>query len=101
MSVERKDTVNPEKIVIEGQIEELVREVVRICFSEREYMIIQHRFELDDCEILPWWKLGETLGISRERVRQIEVEANRKVKRALWKRGCYSYFETTINYKKP
>nr|DAX83487.1 MAG TPA: DNA-directed RNA polymerase subunit sigma [Caudoviricetes sp.] len=101
MSVERKDAVDPEKIVIEGQIEELVREVVCICFSELEYMIIQHRFEFDDCEILPWWKLGETLGISRERVSQIEVEANRKVKRELWKRGCYSYFETTTNYKKP
>ena len=49
--------------------------------SEREQYIIRHRIMADDPMTLQ--ELGDTFHISRERVRQIESEALRKLKEDL------------------
>jgi len=51
------------------------------CLSEKERYIIHHRFLAQ--ETLTLRELGERIGISRERVRQLEVRAKGKLKKAL------------------
>eukprot|EP00741_Cyanophora_paradoxa_P004970 tig00000842_g4820.t1 len=64
---------------------ELMRESVARtlakALSEREYMVLRMRFGLDDGEPKTLNQVGETLGVTRERVRQIEMKALRKLRR--------------------
>ena len=48
--------------------------------SEREKLVLQMRFGLGDGHVYPLEKIGETLGLTRERVRQIEALALRKLR---------------------
>ena len=51
--------------------------------NPRESTILRMRFGLDDCEPRTLKEIGEALGLTRERVRQIEAEALRKMHRSL------------------
>lgn len=48
--------------------------------TPREKIVLQMRFGLGDGHQYPLAKVGEVLGVTRERVRQIEVEALRKLR---------------------
>lgn len=55
--------------------------------TEKERSIIQHRFGLDDNAAETLEEVGDRLGITRERVRQIQVNALKKLKLALTRAG--------------
>jgi RNA polymerase primary sigma factor len=48
--------------------------------NEREKLVLQMRFGLGEGHIYPLEKIGERLGLTRERVRQIESQALRKLR---------------------
>ena len=48
--------------------------------TPREKIVLQMRFGLGDGHQYPLEKVGEVLGVTRERVRQIEAEALRKLR---------------------
>ena len=73
-----------ESRVEEDQRRHLIRDQLDKCRSrlnERERFIIEHRIMTDDPMTLE--EIGEEFGVSRERIRQIEVRAFEKVQKAV------------------
>ena len=62
--------------VLKGQLQTSLEEML----TPREKIVLQMRFGLGDGHQYPLEKVGEVLGVTRERVRQIESEALRKLR---------------------
>jgi RNA polymerase primary sigma factor len=62
--------------LLKDQLETTLEEVL----TPREKIVLQMRFGLGDGHQYPLEKVGEHLGVTRERVRQIEAEALRKLR---------------------
>jgi RNA polymerase sigma factor (sigma-70 family) len=78
--VEDTQTPQPEVLVAEAQ----VRRGVGACLghlTEREAFIVRLRYGLDAYEPQTLQEIGDVLGISRERVRQLEKQAFAKLRR--------------------
>jgi len=78
---------SPEQLAAEDETRELHRDAVAEALdelSEREREIVRRRFFEDEGTTLA--VLGEVFGLSRERVRQIEKRAQRKLRSALTER---------------
>lgn len=75
---------SPEDQVDRHRVRTLVRREVAL-LSERQRVIILNRFGLDGRPAMTFQELGEMLGLSRERARQIEEEAMARLRRRLAK----------------
>lgn len=64
------------------EVRRLVREVVET-LDEREQYIVEHRLLAEPDERLTLEQIGQAYGVSRERVRQLEVEIKKKLQRRL------------------
>jgi len=80
IDVERTTPPTPEELVT-AQLEhaELVQ-VMERCLSDRERRVLRIRYGLEDGEPKTLAETGKMLGVSRERVRQIEKRALKKLK---------------------
>jgi len=72
----------PEDVLVEHDNLEHVMRQLQI-MDEREATVLRLRFGLDDHEPRTLKEIGETLGLTRERVRQIETEALAKLAETL------------------
>ena len=74
------NAATPEEVavheVLKGQLDTALHEVL----TPREKIVLQLRFGLGNGHQYPLQKIGEQLGVSRERIRQIEAEALRKLR---------------------
>jgi RNA polymerase primary sigma factor len=73
---------NPEDELVEHDVLKLVREMLTT-MDPREATVLKMRFGLEDCEPHTLKEIGERLGLTRERVRQIETEALGKLSEGL------------------
>ena len=58
------------------------RQMLEAVLTPRERLVIQLRFGLGDSHVYPLEKIGQELGLTRERVRQIEAQALGKLRSA-------------------
>jgi len=64
--------------IIRNSIEQQIREVLNE-LDEREALVLKLRFGIDSDEPMTLQEIGEKLGLTRERIRQIEQKAMRKL----------------------
>ncbi len=82
LAVDPREHPSPEEIVAERlACRRLRRELARL--PRRERTILEHRFGMNGREPMTFSSLGRLLGMSRERVRQIEKEALARLRRRL------------------
>ena len=77
--IEDKSIPNPEEAVGETMVREKINEVMEKLLSERERYILTMRYGLNGEEEHTLEEVGQILKITRERVRQIESKAMRKL----------------------
>ena len=84
---------DPQEMVLTAEIQAELRNLLTI-LTPREREIMQRRlgFEEDTAQVLQ--EIGENINISRERVRQIEMIALKKLKYAAKRRDLYTYLSS-------
>ncbi len=86
MQLLKSEGPDPDDPVLEGDRDDLVRDSVGSCLDPREGEVIRAYFGLDGKERRTLGEIGGTLGVTRERVRQIRNRALGKLRRHLKQR---------------
>lgn len=71
---------SPEEIIFRKEFKEEVKEMLTV-LTDREKLVIEQRWGLNDGKVKTLEDVGKEIGVTRERVRQIEVKAFRKLKK--------------------
>ena len=79
-SMEDESNVSMEGSLLQTQVESMVFDWVNE-LSEKQRYVIQRRFGLNDYEIVTLEELAKDMGITRERVRQIQLEGLAQLRR--------------------
>jgi RNA polymerase nonessential primary-like sigma factor len=79
-------SATPESSAQQGEVELLVHNWLER-LSDKQRFVIERRFGLENQDVSTLEDLAEELGLTRERVRQIQQEALVKLKRTLSTRG--------------
>ncbi len=81
----------PEEAVYEMLLKRETQEALGAVLTPREQLVLQLRFGLGNGHVYPLEKIGEILGITRERVRQIEAKALDKLRHPTVAKSLRSY----------
>jgi RNA polymerase nonessential primary-like sigma factor len=71
-----------------GEVEALIREWIDM-LNDKQRLVVRHRYGLDEVEVYTLEELAGQLGLTRERVRQIQLEALGQLRRILKRRGMH------------
>ena len=74
------ESATPEEQASHELLKDQLETTLEKVLTPREKIVLQMRFGLGDGHQYPLEKVGEVLGVTRERVRQIEAEALRKLR---------------------
>ncbi len=81
-----ENTLSPELQMQHAELEALVRQWIAE-LGDKHRCVIERRFGLNDYAIHTLEEVADTLDITRERVRQIQVEALKQLRRSLKRKG--------------
>jgi RNA polymerase nonessential primary-like sigma factor len=76
----------PDVRIQDSEVEELIQEWIGT-LNEKQRLVIRHRYGLDECEVMTLEELASQLSLTRERVRQIQLEALGQLRRTVKRRG--------------
>ncbi|MCL2160266.1 MAG: RNA polymerase sigma factor RpoS [Betaproteobacteria bacterium] len=85
-SLADETTVLPDQRVQNSEVEALMHSWID-ALTDKQRTIVRHRYGIDDCDVLTLGELSDKLGITRERVRQIQIEALGQLRKMLKRRG--------------
>lgn len=78
----------PELKIHNSEVEDLIREWIGM-LNDKQRMVVRHRYGIDEVEVYTLEELAGQLGLTRERVRQIQLEALGQLRRILKRRGMH------------
>ena len=88
------DNKNTEEIIISKTLKKYINKLLIDCgLSEREIGIISARYGLNNKEPMNLVELGKYYGLTTERVRQIEANAFKKIRRSKYVKEFAVYME--------
>jgi RNA polymerase primary sigma factor len=87
---ESEKFLNPEELVLKGELKLLLEECLEE-LKEREREVLKHRFGWYDNRIKTLEEVGKIFGVTRERIRQIEAKAIKKIRHKARKRELKEY----------
>lgn len=70
----------PEEVVMAKESQRILREYIKKTLSPREELVITMRYGIDTNRPMTLEQIGENFGVTRERIRQIEKQAIRKLR---------------------
>ena len=76
----RQTALSPEVSMMIGQSHDYLHKRLQEILDPREYEIIKARFGLDTCETVTLDELGNRFNVGRERIRQLEMRALKKLR---------------------
>jgi len=85
-SLADEHAVAPEMQIHMAEVEGLVRDWIQM-LGVKQRLVIRHRYGIDECELLTLEELAQRLELTRERVRQIQLEALGCLSRILKRHG--------------
>jgi RNA polymerase primary sigma factor len=91
--LEDKSTVSPIDVIAESHFYEETRELLKL-LTPREEKVLRMRFGIDEPGDLTLEEVGKTFQLTRERIRQIEVKALRKLRLPSYFRKLRSYLRS-------
>jgi RNA polymerase primary sigma factor len=77
--ISNDDAISPEEAVIDSLLHDQIERVMEL-LTDREQMVIKLRFGLDDGIPRSLEEIGRILGVTRERIRQVEEKALKKLR---------------------
>ena len=90
--LEDDKTPPPSQIVAESMMKQTLSDVLHI-LTPREEQVIRMRYGLDDGQQRTLEEVGKAFNVTRERIRQIEVKALRKIKRPNMSKNLVDYMD--------
>ena len=85
-SLADEHAASPESEIHEAEVAAMVRDWIRT-LGDNQRLVIRHRYGIDECDLLTLEELALRLGLTRERVRQIQLEALGQLRRVLRRKG--------------
>lgn len=96
--IENENELSPTETVVNNDLKEQVREVLKT-LTPREEKVLKMRFGIDVSSEHTLEEVGKDFGVTRERVRQIEVKALRKLRHPSRSKKLVAFFEKELTFK--
>lgn len=90
--IEDEKQKSPYEVTTEEMLRENVEEVLG-ALSDREAKVLRMRFGLNDNKMMTLEEVGQQFGVTRERIRQIEAKALRKLKHPSRRKRLQDFLE--------
>ena len=98
--IENENEASPAETVANNDLKDRVRRTLKT-LTPREEKVLKMRFGIDVASEHTLEEVGKDFGVTRERVRQIEVKALRKLRHPSRSKDLESFFDKDVKLKNP